>query len=1190
MTSTPQHPPRLGEQLSEYEQTSHRFGEGYSSGNKIPSIGTFLKRQEFRRDRWRGPPKVLQRSSLSDVEYELQKAEPYSTRNSDLSLQKATKTTEEPDASASPSQDKWTGNDDEKSSKLGQGATGVKSQKEIDMEKAASAGKQPNARKFQREGEREVMDPVTGQKVVIRDAKLEDFRNPKLFDKDRLDPSKPGGPSTNIPDAKEGNAPIHDIAPSPVEPGNILMHHFPPPVTDSVKPIAATLDHYALAIVAGLGVTWFFVAFGSGYYQFVLRSAIIGALAVGVYVSHGIVGRKIEKEFERIRLDMHKQRGEKFSPPTPESVEWLNAFTKVVWTLINPSMFVSLVDMIEDVMQASLPGFIDAVKVEDFTIGKNALRIISMRALPDQPNESGYPHEEWIDQGSEEEALDPSRRKKKVDKRKDLTEEESKKLDEINKQVEGEDVEDEDQTGDYVNFEVSFGYFAPPGTKKLQGENISLIIKFFLGAYDLFHLPIPIWIAVESIVGTVRMRCQMVANPPFIRNVTFTLMGVPAIEASAIPLARGLPNVLDLPLISGFVQSSIAAATSIYCAPKSMTMNVAQIISGDGIKKETKALGVFMIKIHYAEDLSAQDDNGFSDPYVVLAYAKFGKPLFSTRIIERTLNPVWEQTAFLLVTDDEIRADEKLSVQLWDSDKLSADDLVGRITVPLIDLMLKPNEVHKRSDKLMGYEDSDSLSGTLHWEIAYYEKAKLNPDLKAAPGIDHNLPKELQDHPELKVDTSAMDNAEEADVRRTPPDSSYPTGILSVIIHQINNLERQNLKGASGKDREGHAGQDTDDPSEAENNLPSAYCEIVLNDDMVYKTRVKQYSQMPFFEAGGEWYIPDYTNTTLRVVVRDSRLREHDPILGIVNLPLDKILAHSSQVTRLYAIQDGVGFGKISISVLFKGVKVELPGELRGWNTGTVCVTSNIKVEPIEGVDFDFKAKKIVLSTLEAKQKVPGRAATVNADGSIEWDVDEDIRLPTYDRYSSALFFDYGGGFTFGPLGDKTDAYAACWLSELVDDEEKEIRVPIVIAPELERLRQNRICDQLKKTHDYTIVGWLTTTVMLDAGLDEDHEQYAETQTQRHEFEVYDRVEGMAAQAEENSHADDDGGIDKQEKKQINRAHKKALESRHRGKMQFAPVRTGIWAKDSLSSRIDRVKRRMTGKSLKQTSVQSEAG
>lgn len=56
-------------------------------------------------------------------------------------------------------------------------------------------------------------------------------------------------------------------------------------------------------------------------------------------------------------------------------------------------------------------------------------------------------------------------------------------------------------------------------------------MKFFLGAYDLFHIPVPIWIAVESVVGTVRLRCQMVSEAPFIRNVTFTLMGVPAVEA-----------------------------------------------------------------------------------------------------------------------------------------------------------------------------------------------------------------------------------------------------------------------------------------------------------------------------------------------------------------------------------------------------------------------------------------------------------------------------------------------------------------------------------------------------------------------------------------------------------------------------------------------------------------------------------
>lgn len=131
------------------------------------------------------------------------------------------------------------------------------------------------------------------------------------------------------------------------------------------------------------------------------------------------------------------------------------------------------------------------------------------------------------------------------------------------------------------------------------------------------------------------------------------------------------------------------------------------------------------------------------------------------------------------------------------------------------------------------------MQGKLKWKVAYYEKAKLNPALKMKPGVDHDLPKELQDHPELKVETTAADTAEEADATRTPPDPRYPSGIFSIVIHQINGLERQNLKGKTGKDREGQAGQDTDDPAEETGNLPSS-CEFgawTLQRDLLGLTR-----------------------------------------------------------------------------------------------------------------------------------------------------------------------------------------------------------------------------------------------------------------------------------------------------------------------------------------------------------------
>lgn len=65
---------------------------------------------------------------------------------------------------------------------------------------------------------------------------------------------------------------------------------------------------------------------------------------------------------------------------------------------------------------------------------------------------------------------------------------------------------------------------------------------------------------------------------------------------------------------------------------------------------------------------------------------------------------------------------------------------------------------------------------------------------------------------------------------------------------------------------------------------------------------------------------------------------------------------------------------------------------------------------------------------------------------------------------------------------------------------------------------------------------------------DPDHESIAQaTNANRHGFEVYDHLEGQAKVAEQNAHAADDGVIDKKEKKQMEKSHKKALESRHRG-------------------------------------------
>lgn len=54
------------------------------------------------------------------------------------------------------------------------------------------------------------------------------------------------------------------------------------------------------------------------------------------------------------------------------------------------------------------------------------------------------------------------------------------------------------------------------------------------------------------------------------------------------------------------------------------------------------------------------------------------------------------------------------------------------------------------------------------------------------------------------------------------------------------------------------------------------------------------------------------------VVVKDSRLREVDPILGVIEIKLAHELKNSSMVSRWYTLQGGVGYGKIRVTVLFR--------------------------------------------------------------------------------------------------------------------------------------------------------------------------------------------------------------------------------------------------------------------------------
>ena len=370
-------------------------------------------------------------------------------------------------------------------------------------------------------------------------------------------------------------------------------------------------------------------------------------------------------------------------------------------------------------------------------------------------------------------------------------------------------------------------------------------------------------------------------------------------------------------------ESCSQAACSMYVAPKSMSIDLSKILQGDDIQKDVAALGVLWIRIHRAVGLSKQDKRGSrgggSDPYITLSFSKYQKPMYCTRVITDDLNPIWEETAALLVTPEIIKADEQLSVELWDSDRSSADDIVGKVELSMQELIQHPGQMFPQVSKLSGLESGSAMPGELHWEVGFFSKPKFRPALRT-DGKDPNLPEALKDNKELQDQKGALDTETEDAVEHTPPDPLWPTGVCSVIVHQIVNLELENIQGSEGnrKGREFEPAKPYGENTEEQGgNLPTSYCTLHFNDQLVYRTRAKAVSSKPIFNAGTERFMRDWRKGIVTVTVRDSRYRQHDPLLGVVPLRITDILQTSSQVTRWYPLDGGIAFGSSSLPLFY---------------------------------------------------------------------------------------------------------------------------------------------------------------------------------------------------------------------------------------------------------------------------------
>lgn len=943
------------------------------------------------------------------------------------------------------------------------------------------------------EGGREVTDPVTHLPIIIRDSTRKDL---KSAPENIAAPGSHPSTATGVDGAKKSQSDLDAEQAEMQKSHDGMQKLFPPPDFEDMKKELTRTYQFALTI--GLGSVVLLVSLamalvrvlepnssrshkGGGFpwVSFVSTVAIsaipmVAGLAV-IFALRGWLGKRVESiyndEVWAAAREQERQSNES-EDIIPESVTWLNNLLAAVWPLINPDLFTSIADMLEDVMQASLPKVVRMVSVDDLGQGSEAFRILGVNWLPtgaasrtvgtdgklkpaedEEKSDRASPGDGEIeDNGTEDSDNNGKSKDKGQDGQQDEQEQQA-----IREGMEAEQ-------GDFVNLELAFVYRARSSGKSLtaKAKNAHLYLKFYLPG----GIAIPVWVELRGIIGTMRLRLQLTPDPPFFNLCTLTFMGQPQADLSCIPLSRHALNLMDVPLISSFVQSSIDAALAEYVAPKSLTLDLKDMLVGDDFKKDTVARGVVMIYIKSARGFKEGDTGvgpfrGSSDAYMTVSWGKFGKPVASTRVIVDDQSPSWHEWASILVSPEEMNAGEKLRLQLWDSDKYTADDDLGRVEVDLSELMHSPktkNKLCDREDRLKGEDSDELMPGTVQWRVGYFAKIEITEEQLARQTQDPNirsiedLRNQVSESAKSKLrEATAHDESKEIKQQQqedykeredalsisSPPPKEYPSGIFSIQIHNITGLEVQALQKRDKK----HGDGDREDEAEQSDELPSSYATIILNHQKIYRTRTKPKNSKPFFNAGTERFIRDWKTAEIMVSVRDDREREDDPLLGMVYLPLRRVFEKSSQIIQTYPLVGGIGYGRVRISMVWRSVQLKLPQELLGWNYGTLEIKCPVKLKSTNDSangDSSFPKHRIKLRTNLMRAKM-----SPSGDGKVEWRPKRDresVFLAVRKRYSSPLIVEFRKS-VLGP--DSTPALAVLWLQDIPDDEERTISLPV---------------------------------------------------------------------------------------------------------------------------------------------------